>query len=213
MTDDTPPFQHAASPTSPPPRTTPRFLLILLIPLALFAGVVLLFALRLTSGDPGRLPSALVGKPIPASIFPAIEGLRVAEVSVPGFSSADLTRGEVSVVNFWASWCRPCVEEHPWLGALAERSGVAVYGVNYKDAPESARRFLGRHGNPFTATGADPSGRGAIEWGVYGMPETFVVDGRGRIVYKHVGPLDGEALMTKVLPAIAAAKAHTPARN
>ena len=95
----------------------------------------------------------------------------------------------MSVVNFWASWCAPCVQEHPLLVALKERTGVQLYGVNYKDQAAAARRFLGRYGNPFAAVGVDANGRAAIEWGVYGMPETFIVNGKGEIVYKHVGPI------------------------
>ena len=109
-------------------------------------------------------------------------------------------------MNFWASWCVPCVQEHPLLVALKERTGVRLYGVNYKDQAAAARRFLGRYGNPFTAVGVDGDGRAAIEWGVYGMPETFVVDGKGRIVYKHVGPITPETLETKIIPAIRAAE-------
>jgi cytochrome c biogenesis protein CcmG/thiol:disulfide interchange protein DsbE len=175
-------------------------------PLAIFAVLALLFALALKSGDPSRLPSALVGRTAPPTAFGPLEGLSDSTVSVAGFSSADLAKGEVSVVNFWASWCAPCVQEHPVLVALKERTGVKLYGVNYKDQAANARRFLGRYGNPFTAVGVDGNGRNAIEWGVIAMPETFVVDGKGVIVYKHVGPISPAALETKVLPAIRAAQ-------
>ena len=111
-------------------------------------------------------------------------------------------------MNFWASWCVPCVQEHPLLVALKERTGVRLYGVNYKDQAAAARRFLGRYGNPFAAVGVDGNGRAAIEWGVYGMPETFVVDGKGRIAYKHVGPISEQTLETKIIPAIRAAQAR-----
>ena len=121
--------------------------------------------------------------------MPALEGLSDGTRPIGGFASADLAAGQVSVVNFWASWCVPCVQEHPLLVALKEQTGVQLYGVNYKDQAAAARRFLGRYGNPFAAVGVDGNGRAAIEWGVYGMPETFVVDGKGRIVYKHVGPI------------------------
>ncbi len=113
------------------------------------------------------------------------------------------------MVNFWASWCAPCVAEHPLLIALKQKTGVAILGVNYKDQPAAARRFLGRYGNPFAAVGADANGRIAVEWGVYGMPETFVLDGRGRIIYKHVGPLSPDVLDTKIVPAIIAARTAT----
>ena len=176
-------------------------------PALIFAAVAMLFAFALTSGDPSKLPSALIGKPVPQTEFPALEGLQNAGAAVPGFTSADLGNGKVSVVNFWASWCGPCVEEQPLLIELQQRSGVDLYGINYKDQTTSARRFLGRYGNPFKAVGTDASGRGAIEWGVYGMPETFVVNGQGTIAYKHVGPVTKESMATKLLPAIEAAKA------
>jgi cytochrome c biogenesis protein CcmG/thiol:disulfide interchange protein DsbE len=126
---------------------------------------------------------------------------------VLGFSAAELSKGDVTIVNFWASWCAPCVAEHPLLVELAENSGVKLYGVNYKDKPEAARRFLGRYGNPFAAMGVDPQGRGAIEWGVYGMPETFVINGRGEIAYKHVGPITHQSMRDNLLPALKAAAA------
>jgi cytochrome c biogenesis protein CcmG, thiol:disulfide interchange protein DsbE len=175
-------------------------------PLAIFSALALVFALALQSGDPSRLPSALIGKPVPALDLQAVDGLTDGERPVTGFGSADLTRGQVSVVNFWASWCVPCVEEHPMLMLLKERTGVRVFGINYKDQAAAARRFLGRYGNPFAAVGTDGNGRAAIEWGVYGMPETFVVKGKGQIAYKHVGPITAETLETKLIPAIRAAE-------
>ncbi len=128
---------------------------------------------------------------------------------MPGFSSAELATGRPSIVNFWASWCVPCAEEQPLLLELQKRTGVTLYGVNYKDDPIAARRFLGRYGNPFTAVGTDDKGRGAIEWGVYGMPETFVLNGRGEIIFKHVGPISPQSIEQKLLPAIARASSLT----
>ena len=158
-----------------------------------------------------RLPSALIGKPVPAMALPALEGLTDGARTIGGFDSADLAKGEVSVVNFWASWCGPCVQEHPLLVALKERTGAPLFGVNYKDQPAAARRFLGRYGNPFAAVGVDANGRAAIEWGVYGMPETFIVNGKGQIVYKHVGPISAERPSTsKIIPAIEAARNAVP---
>jgi cytochrome c biogenesis protein CcmG/thiol:disulfide interchange protein DsbE len=180
---------------------------LLLWPLAIFAVLALLFAFALRSGDPSKLPSALIGKRVPEISFAALDGLTDGGHPVSGFSAAELAAGTVTVVNFWASWCVPCVQEHPVLGLLKQKAGTPIFGVNYKDQTAQARRFLGRYGNPFTAVGVDADGRGAIEWGVYGMPETFVINGRGEIVYKHVGPLSLESLETKVLPAIRAAEA------
>ena len=181
---------------------------VLLWPLAIFAILAGIFAFALRSGDPSKLPSALLGKPVPNIALAGVEGLSDGTRPIGGFAGADLAAGQVSVVNFWASWCVPCVQEHPVLVALKEKTGVRLYGVNYKDQAAAARRFLGRYGNPFSAVGVDGDGRAAIEWGVYGMPETFVVDGQGRIAYKHVGPIGAEALETRIIPAIRAAQAR-----
>ncbi len=176
------------------------------VPAVIFALIAGLFALALISGDPAKLPSALIGKPVPAFDLAPLDGLVEAGRAVPGFAAADLAKGQVSVVNFWASWCVPCVEEHPLLIDLKRRTGVVVWGVNYKDQTTAARRFLGNFGNPYAGVGVDASGRAAIDWGVYGMPETFVVDGQGRIVYKHVGQLTPASLESKVIPAIEKAR-------
>ena len=148
----------------------------------------------------------LIGKPAPNTTFPPVEALLADGRAVPGFSNSDLAKGKVSIVNFWASWCAPCVEEHVLIADLKFAAGVDVYGVNYKDEAAAARRFLGRYGNPFNAVGADSKGRNAIDWGVYGMPETFIVNGRGEIIYKHVGALTPESIRAKILPVIDAAK-------
>ena len=169
-------------------------------PLAIFAIVALLFAFALRGGDPSRLPSALIGRPAPDVTLPPLEGL-----GDNGFSSALLKSGEAAVVNFWASWCQPCVDEHPLLDSLRAITGVKLYGINYKDKPEGARGFLAKLGNPFNSIGVDANGRAAIEWGVTGMPETFVVNGNGEIVYKHTGPISTESLEKKLIPAIQAA--------
>jgi cytochrome c biogenesis protein CcmG/thiol:disulfide interchange protein DsbE len=117
-------------------------------------------------------------------------------------------KGAVTLVNVWASWCVPCHEEVPFLTTLGADPRIRLVGINYKDKPENARRFLGRYGNPFVAVGADGNGRAAIEWGVYGMPETFIVNGKGEIVYKHVGPISTESLEAKIIPAVRAAQAR-----
>ncbi|MFN3743305.1 MAG: DsbE family thiol:disulfide interchange protein [Hyphomicrobiaceae bacterium] len=182
--------------------------LLILVPLVLFGAMAVMFAFALTKGDPSKLPSALIGKPAPTLALTEIEGLQEGRRAVPLLTSDALQKGEVTVVNFWASWCLPCVEEHPLLIELAQKAKVPVVGVNYKDAPANARRFLGRYGNPFAALGADTTGRTAIEWGVYGMPETFIIDGKGRVAYKHVGPITRQVLERNLLPTIARLKAE-----
>jgi len=179
-------------------------------PLIIFAGLALMFYYALQTGDPSRLPSALIGKPVPLFALEPVPGLVDNGQPVPGLASADLARGKASVVNFWASWCIPCAQEHPVLVEMVRRTGVDLYGINYKDQATGARRFLGHYGNPYRGVGVDGNGRTAIEWGVYGIPETFVVDGSGRIVYKHVGPISIEALEAKVIPAIEAARKAKP---
>ena len=179
-------------------------------PLLIFVVIAGMFAFALTSGDPRKLPSALIGRPVPATDFAALEGLVVDGRPVPGFTSADLAKGKVTVVNFWASWCTECIVEHPLLTDLASRTGVEIYGVNYKDQTAAARRYLGRYGNPYAAVGVD-TGRNAIEWGVYGMPETFVIDGTGKIAFKHVGAISAESVEKSLIPAIEKARlAATP---
>lgn len=170
--------------------------LVLAIPALVFMALAAVFYSALMSGrDPSQVPSALIGKPVPDFALPPLDGLTRAGAPVPGFSSADLARGEISLVNVWASWCGPCRVEHPYLSELAEHGGVSLYGINYKDRPDNARRFLGQLGNPFVAVGVDESGRTAIDWGVYGVPETYVVDGTGTIRYRHIGPLDPDKLL------------------
>lgn len=168
------------------------------LPLIIFVSLAGLFWYALGSGDPSKLPSALVGKEVPPFTLPPIDGL--TGDGSQNFDAADLAKGEPTVVNVWASWCVPCHEEHPLLLELAKVPGVRLYGINYKDDPAAARRFLGRFGNPFTRVGADRNGRVAIDWGVYGVPETYVIGGDGRIAYRHVGPLSEQAINEKILP-------------
>lgn len=171
--------------------------LLLLLPLALFAGLAGLFLLQLLSGrDVAEIPSALIGQPAPETRLPPLEGL-----SLPGLDSEDFA-GKVTLVNVWASWCAPCREEHPLLVALSQDKRIAIAGLNYKDAPENARRFLGSLGNPYTAIGVDSSGRAAIDWGVYGVPETFLVGKDGKILFKHIGPLSAQAVAATLMPEI-----------
>ncbi|MBN8533609.1 MAG: DsbE family thiol:disulfide interchange protein [Rhizobiales bacterium] len=178
---------------------------LMFVPLAIFVGLVLLFLFRLFAGDPSKLPSALIGKPAPLLTLAAVEGLTQDGRSIPGFGPAELQSGRPVLVNVFASWCAPCHQEHPFLMELAKGGRLTILGLNYKDKPENARRFLGRLGNPYVAVGVDPDGRNAIEWGVYGVPETFLVDGKGIIVFKHVGPLTPEIIRERLEPAIRAA--------
>lgn len=177
-----------------------------MIPLAIFVALAVMFAIALSSGDPSKIPSALIGKAAPDVRLAPLEGLVRDGQPVPAFSAQDLQAGEVSIVNFWASWCVPCVQEHPLLNEIRERSGVKIYGINYKDPGDGGLKFLTRLGNPFHAVAVDPKGRAAIEWGVYGMPETFVVDGSGTIVHKHIGPISKSDLEATILPAISRAR-------
>ena len=175
--------------------------LLVLAPLVIFLGLIALFLIRLYAGDPSRIPSALIGHPAPQTTLPPVAGLDRDGKPVPGIEPASF-KGTVTVVNVWASWCVPCHDEAPLLMQLAQNSQLRIIGINYKDEPENARRFLGRYGNPFTAAGADPNGRAAIEWGVYGVPETFVVGRDGRIAYKLVGPITPENLEATIKPEI-----------
>ena len=162
--------------------------LLMMLPLFVFAGLAVLFWFRLGDGDPAKIPSALIGHPAPQTTLPPLEGLTIDGTQVPGLDPA-MFKGKVSVVNVWASWCVPCHDEAPLLTELGKDKRLQLVGINYKDAPDNARRFLGRYGNPFGAVGVDSNGRAAIEWGVYGVPETFIVGREGKIVYKLVGPV------------------------
>jgi len=174
---------------------------IVLAPLVVFLALVALFLIRLYSGDPSRIPSALIGHPAPQLDLPPVAGLERNGAAVPGIDAASF-KGAVTVVNVWASWCVPCHDEAPLLMQLAQDSRFRVIGINYKDEPDNARRFLGRYGNPFAAAGADLNGRAGIEWGVYGVPETFVVGRDARIAYKLVGPITADNINTVLKPEI-----------
>ncbi|HZN28894.1 MAG TPA: DsbE family thiol:disulfide interchange protein [Xanthobacteraceae bacterium] len=180
---------------------TRRRRLIVFIPLALFLALAALFMYRLGAGDPSRIPSALIGRPAPSTNLPPIPGLERDGRPVPGLDGAAFN-GEVTVLNVWASWCVPCHDEAPLLLKLAADRRIRVVGINYKDEADNARRFLGRHGNPFAANGIDRNGRAAIEWGVYGVPETFVVGRDGRIAFKLIGPITPDNLDKALQPAI-----------
>jgi cytochrome c biogenesis protein CcmG, thiol:disulfide interchange protein DsbE len=178
--------------------------LFLLVPLALFAGLALVFFQGL-KGDPSRLPSTLINKPVPEFKLEAVAGL-----NLPGLAAADLKSGGVTIVNIWASWCGPCRQEHPVLMELAKRSDIKLVGINNKDDPANAVRFLGALGQPYAAVGADQNGRVTIDWGGYGVPETFIIDGAGIIRHKHIGPLSEEDVKGEFSEKIAAAKQPLP---
>lgn len=177
--------------------TRPRRRWLALLPLAIFAALAAVFFLQLVSGrDAAVVPSALIGAQAPETVLPPLEGL-----DRPGFDTMQL-EGKVTLVNVFASWCAPCRVEHPLLMALAQDKRIQIAGLNYKDEAENARRFLGELGNPYGMVGVDPRGRAAIDWGVYGVPETFVVGKDGSILYKHVGPLTPEAIAARIVPAV-----------
>ena len=164
------------------------------LPLLAFLGLVVIFGIGLTL-DPRKIPSPLIGKPVPVFDLPPVKGRNL------GLSSANL-KGEVSLVNVFASWCTACREEHPLFMELKENRVVPIHGLNYKDKPEDAEKWLNELGDPYTRTGADINGRVGIDWGVYGVPETFVIDRDGRIAYKHIGALTRDVLRNKIIPLI-----------
>ena len=172
--------------------------LVFLAPALVFVALAgaFLWGLR-PERDPRILPSALIDKPVPE-----FEAGPLAGMAVPGLSSRDLTSGQVSLVNFFASWCIPCRAEHPLLMDLAAAGTVAIHGINYKNKPADARAWLAQLGNPYGRIGADESGRIGIDWGVSGVPETFVIDREGRIRYRHWGPIDGRAMKEVILPLV-----------
>jgi len=179
-----------------------RRTILVLLPLIVFTGLAALFLIRLESGvDPDLIPSALVGKPAPDFDLPPLDGLTANNQPIPGLKKADLL-GHVSLVNVFASWCGPCRQEHGELEELAKDTRFRLVGINYKDKPENARRFLDELGNPYAAIGVDARGRTGIDWGVYGVPETFVVGPDGVIRYKFIGPIGEDGLATVLKPEI-----------
>ncbi len=168
--------------------------LVFLVPMFIFVGIAVFLGIGLTK-DPREIPSPLIGKPVPQFNLPPVQRRTL------GLSSADL-KGEVSLVNVFASWCTACRAEHPLLMRLQEAGAVAIHGLNYKDKPVDAAQWLDALGDPYTRTGADIDGRVGIEWGVYGVPETFVIDRAGRIAYKKIGPIAAQDLEQTILPLI-----------
>lgn len=179
-----------------PPRRGLRILLALL-PLIVFAGLAAVFLMQLGSGkDISEIPSALIGTKAPVLNLAALEG-----ANVPALTDAAV-KGKLSLVNVFASWCVPCRQEHPILKELAKDSRITIVGINYKDRQENALRFLGELGNPYAAIGVDPNGKAAIDWGVYGIPESYLVAADGTILYKRVGPFDDKSVQEGLYPAI-----------
>jgi cytochrome c biogenesis protein CcmG/thiol:disulfide interchange protein DsbE len=174
---------------------------LLLLPLGAFAVLAVIFWFRLGDSDPSRIPSALIGRPAPSTTLPPLDQLTENGRPVPGLTP-QLFQDKVTILNVWASWCVPCHDEAPLLFQLAKDTRIQIVGLNYKDASDNARRFLGRYGNPFAAVGTDANGRAAIEWGVYGVPETFVIGRNGTIAYKLIGPITPDNLETTLKPQI-----------
>ena len=167
------------------------------LPPLVFVGLALLFFFGMQREDPDALPSARAGQPAPAVVLTQLGANRP-------FDDAALRAPGVKLVNFWASWCAPCRVEHPNLELLA-KEGVTIYGVNYKDTPDKARAFLEELGDPYAGIGADDSGRMALDWGLYGVPETFVIDGDGVVRLRFAGPITGRVLDETIRPALAEA--------
>jgi len=182
------------SPEARRARNGPKRNLKTLLPLVLFLGIAIILGVGLTL-DPRKVPSPLIGKSVPQFDLPPVQG-RTAGLST------DNLKGAVSLVNVFASWCTACRQEHPLLIALSQEGEVPIYGLNYKDEPQDAADWLSALGDPYTRTGADIDGRVGIDWGVYGVPETFVVDKEGRIAYKHIGPISRKDWAETILPII-----------
>jgi cytochrome c biogenesis protein CcmG/thiol:disulfide interchange protein DsbE len=190
--------------------------LLTLMPLVIFAALAAFFLWRLESGaDPNRLPSMLIGKPAPETKLPALPGASFDGAPVPGVASADFRApgdGKVTIVNYWASWCVECRVEHPVLSQLTDDPRVRLVGIAYKDKPDAAKGFLAEHGNPYRAVGLDENGRAGIDWGVYGVPETYVVAPDGTVTHKHIGPLSAAVVRSTLSAEIEKALARRPTK-
>lgn len=173
---------------------------LMILPPALFVAFVAMAAVGMFRDDPNALPSARQGQSAPPMQLSDLDGK-------PGFDDAVLRDGDVKLVNYWASWCAPCRVEHPNLERLAEE-GIAIYGINYKDDPAKALGFLDELGDPYRGVSADPSGRTALDWGVYGVPETYLIDGSGTILLRHAGPITERVMRDTLRPALEAAQSN-----
>ncbi len=181
--------------------------LTVLLPLLVFLGIAAFFVWGLVKGDPRRLPSVLIGKPVPEFNLPPLPGATYDGAPVPGLSSADLKKiPGVKLVSFFASWCTGCRAEHPFLMELARRNIIPLVGIAYKDPAAKSLAWLNELGNPYSRIGMDRKGRTGIDFGVYGIPESFFVNSEGRIIYKYIGPLDARAWQKIVIPELEKAK-------
>ena len=186
-------------------RLSARFLIALVA--TGFTALAVLFAIALERPDPDQLPSAFIGRKAPSL---TVE--RLHAVDSPTTQRSDLEAGRIKLVNFWASWCAPCRAEHPNLERLAH-AGIPVHGINYKDKPHHAAQFLEELGNPFATLAADPHGRTGLDWGIYGVPETFVIDASGEIILRHAGPITTRILESRIMPSLGDdAKARIPSQ-
>lgn len=186
----------------PTPPSKSRRVIVAFLPLIVFGALVAVFVSQLLSGkDNSVIPSALIGKQAPTLNLPPLEGAIRAGQPIPALTSSAV-KGKLTLVNVWASWCVPCRQEHPIIMNLAQDPRINIVGINYKDRNDNALAFLGELGNPFRAIGIDPKGAAAIDWGVYGIPESFLVSPEGVVLYKHVGPLSEDAVKDRLLPKI-----------
>ncbi len=199
----------STSPEETPDKAKPKTTL--LLPLVL-AGIMLVFLFYVLRTGERQMPSALIGKLVPEFALAPIPNVLGDNGPTPGLSSAAFKTGKVSILNIWSSNCAPCIIEHPVLAELA-RKGIPLYSIDYKDRPEAARRFLATHGNPYRAIGADQNGFTSIDFGLYGTPETFVIDGDGRIVLRHAGALSPEVVADTIMPAIRKAERGAGGRS
>ncbi|MCP4319428.1 MAG: DsbE family thiol:disulfide interchange protein [Hyphomicrobiales bacterium] len=193
--------KQGSAPEPTPTRKSPRQFLAF-VPLVAFVALAVIFYSALISGrDVSEVPSVLIGTKAPLLNLAALDGLKRDGVQVPTLTDAEVD-GKVTLVNIWASWCAPCRQEHPLLMVLAQDSRINLVGINYKDETPNAIRFLGELGNPYAAVGVDPKGVAAIDWGVYGIPETYLLDKNGNITFKQIGPFNPDSIRDDLFPAI-----------